>query len=525
MKKLNLILIALLLLTQLCKAQNNPSADSTFGEFGRLKYEVGMTTSGQSGMGTRSLKMLDNGDLLIATTSKIDQFTANRNYWVSKLKSDGTVDLTFGDNGKTIIFSGNDAVGNALIAVDISLENKILLCGERKDPFTFIEETYLIQLNSNGIIDSSFGTDGRVILSVSPINSFTRARDAKFLSDGEIIILTTIRETATNPVGLGHEFCFIKLNENGSIADSFGNNGVKIVSDPTVSDAASFLKLLPNGKIVAVGTSGSPINIKLICIDSSGEFDQTFGNNGIVLYPTEATTNVNLYDYEITDNNQHVFCGVKTSGGSSTLSFVVRLNSNGTADSNFGNNGIFQTGSTDALMKSLELGNGKRLLLGRDLQTVVLMRLNEDGTQDMSFGVNGKGSLGNTNPAGTNDMKCILFSDGKLLIGGYYMTNQTDHYSLLKVKFGSSSTTGVNSPQTNSLILYPNPSRGMLYFDYSEQIKNIEIYDLNGKTVFISSNPVSNKIELHSLKSGMHLVSITDVHGKKHRQIVMLNND
>jgi hypothetical protein len=53
--------------------------------------------------------------------------------------------------------------------------------------------------------------------------------------------------------------------------------------------------------------------------------------------------------------------------------------------------------------------------------------------------------------------------------------------------------------------LYPNPSNGMVYISSSENISNIEVIDIAGKTVFIQSTQLSS-IDLSQLNAGMYYI-------------------
>jgi hypothetical protein len=59
-------------------------------------------------------------------------------------------------------------------------------------------------------------------------------------------------------------------------------------------------------------------------------------------------------------------------------------------------------------------------------------------------------------------------------------------------------------------ILYPNPVRDMLNIEIENEIKSVEIYNIQGQKVITS---ISNSVEVASLNSGIYMVRVEDVNG------------
>jgi hypothetical protein len=55
----------------------------------------------------------------------------------------------------------------------------------------------------------------------------------------------------------------------------------------------------------------------------------------------------------------------------------------------------------------------------------------------------------------------------------------------------------------SEIILYPNPSKGMVYISSTGNINAIEVIDISGKTVFTQDSP-SSSIDLSYLNDGMY---------------------
>ena len=64
----------------------------------------------------------------------------------------------------------------------------------------------------------------------------------------------------------------------------------------------------------------------------------------------------------------------------------------------------------------------------------------------------------------------------------------------------------VEDSNFNSLSMYPNPTKGVLNFNFDKAIEKIEIFDISGKSVLAKSN--SNKVDLGSLAKGLYIVQV-----------------
>lgn len=76
------------------------------------------------------------------------------------------------------------------------------------------------------------------------------------------------------------------------------------------------------------------------------------------------------------------------------------------------------------------------------------------------------------------------------------------------VKFGNTlSNLSVDEFSNDNIKIYPNPVTDRLYFSNNELIKNISIFDLNGKQV-LNKNIDFQYVDISTLKSGVYLVKI-----------------
>ena len=76
------------------------------------------------------------------------------------------------------------------------------------------------------------------------------------------------------------------------------------------------------------------------------------------------------------------------------------------------------------------------------------------------------------------------------------------------MKFGNTlSNLSVDEFSNDNIKIYPNPVTDRLYLSNNDFIKNISIFDLNGKQV-LNKNLDFQYVDVSTLKSGVYLVKI-----------------
>ena len=129
------------------------SLDVTFGNSGIVTTLIGTTDR------CNSIALQNDNKILVAGASKIG---ANYDFALLRYKSNGNLDSSFGNIGKiTVSLGTGDDIGKS---VAIQTDGKILLAG-----YSAIGTSNyfaLIRVNSNGILDTTFNNDGKVITSI-----------------------------------------------------------------------------------------------------------------------------------------------------------------------------------------------------------------------------------------------------------------------------------------------------------------------------------------------------------------------
>ncbi len=190
---------------------------------------------------------------------------------------------------------------------------------------------------------------------------------------------------------------FLAGQTPGTLDLSFGNNGITLTDFNTLDGVGRASAIQADGMIVIGGSAynGNVDNISFTRYLPDGTLDVAFGSGGIVTVVMEDTEE-KLYDIAIQPDGKII--GVATHIDYESNMVIIRLNTDGTMDSTFSNDGILFIDfdlPTDSYGMSLDLQEDGKIVaagylydMAGDIQSA-LCRLNPDGSFDNSFGTNG----------------------------------------------------------------------------------------------------------------------------------------
>src|SRR5690554_168907 len=268
-----------------------------------------------------------------------------------------------------------------------------------------------------GVLDIDFGDQGTKRFAFA--DKDTRGIQMLLLDDNTVI-LAVISEIRVSCSIQNRGFYIYKITSDGHLDNGFGNNGSLYF--PNNNRNASYfhsMLLQTDGKIVIMCTiEGDP---KLVRISQNGEFDPTFGNNGIQALDV---------GYRIAQQSTgKIIVQSQYFDGYHNMYSFSRRNTDGSLDTSFGINGTQNTDVTSYrfdLCFAIKIDDEDRILAagpsydyGDDYHPVIT-RFNENGTLDTSFGNNGTviTTFGPASNLGEiNDI--ALFND-KIILGGNY---------------------------------------------------------------------------------------------------------
>ncbi len=225
--------------------------------------------------------------------------------------------------------------------------------------------------------------------------------------------------------GLGNEGDFITARylPNGLLDESFGTDGIVLEDFFSGEDYANAVVIQADGTIVVAGagtTTNNPNDsgLALIRLNSDGSLDTTFGDQGKVLTPMGPGWE-EIKSLVVQADGKLIAIGNTDTAGDAKFC-LARYHPDGSLDPTFGTNGIvvdsFLSGYNNVQWIDL-MPDEKIVLVGRAGQEEGVARYHTDGSPDSTF--NGTGKLMIDPAVRCNGLSSgLVTADGKLLIGG-----------------------------------------------------------------------------------------------------------
>ena len=446
----------------------NGSLDTTYGTNGKVSTSLAIYTYTYQSIAIQADGKIIAVGYLPSTTSTTDY----ENFGVLRLNTNGAIDTTFGTNGYVNIdfaSNGNDVA----YCVNVLQNGKIVVGGSTKPSSTQFDLAVL-QLNSDGSIDTTFGINGKFTYNIGYRSSPTTTQSADVIksmainSFGEIILggITDANTTIDN-----ENFFVATLTASGTLKNNFATNGIKIIDFGTGGSNFSKIKVTDTNQIIASGSqeylSGTDYLYKMILtkLNYDGTFDTSFASNGSSLINTNSNIDA-INDFIILSNGKILCSGYSRNSTTSLLDFlVVQFNSNGTIDTTFNSSGFILTDFTNLTDKSLAI---------------------------------------------------ILQSDGKILVAGGEDTNGSENYIGELARYTLAPLSTNNFDLKNTITISPNPFTDSITIstkDINLSLATIELYDISGRKIsnFTTENTNNFTFSINSnLSKGNYFLKIMD---------------
>lgn len=232
----------------------------------------------------------------------------------------------------------------------------------------------------------------------------------------------------------------LKAQNPGDFDTSFGNNGYVITSVNDNFNTGTANTIQADGKILVTGQikmSSQNYNVGVFRLNTDGSLDNTFGQNGFVITELNNKKAFPNNIFVLNDGKILITGYLETSLEYGLM--LLRYNPDGSIDSTFGENNGYTVANINQKTNVAEAAfvqeDGKIVLGGHANFTIATYRFNENGTVDETYGNNGMVNANHfTSPI--NFVKGIVVqNDGKIVAGGF--VNGPNGYEFALVRYDS----------------------------------------------------------------------------------------
>jgi uncharacterized delta-60 repeat protein len=353
------MLAALLLLPAAGFAHQDGKLDSSFGAGGKVLTDF----QGSNDEGNALVRQPDGRVVVVGSTH--DPATGLSSFGLARYRARGSLDATFGGDGRVITDFGSAAIAQA---VALQNDGKIVVGGYRVNDAgsSFALARYL----PNGALDVSFDGDGKVSgFTQGQVHSLLLQPDGKIIATGGLTIARYLPD--------------------GSLDGAFGNAGIVTSSFEQLASA-----LQPDGKIVTAGgvfdSAIAHYRFAVARYLPNGAADMSFDGDGRVI--TDAGGDGFASDVVLQGDGRIVTAGAVFNASERHYDFaLVRYLLDGTLDAAFSGDGWLTTnfgGSSEVSAVTLQ-PDGKIVAAGYAFSSFALARYRPDGALDASFSGDG----------------------------------------------------------------------------------------------------------------------------------------
>ncbi|MEN9630417.1 MAG: hypothetical protein RJA10_3645, partial [Pseudomonadota bacterium] len=242
----------------LARLKTDGTLDTAFGTGGKVVVPFG------TGADRAHALALQTDGSILAVGESVEQGVSHMA--IVRLRSDGTLDTSFGIGGKVVVPSAVNATARA---VAVQPDGLIVLAGSIDDGAN--ANFMVVRLTASGSTDASFGSNG--VVTVSPGSGPDHATGIALQSDGRIVV------AGYSTQGTDTDFSVVRLNANGTLDESFSGDGKALVAISTGADFARAVAVLADGQVLLGGdaavTGGR--DVVVVRLSADGEPDRAYG--------------------------------------------------------------------------------------------------------------------------------------------------------------------------------------------------------------------------------------------------------
>jgi uncharacterized delta-60 repeat protein len=322
--------------------------DPTFGTGGLVLTDLPPHLLTGSPQGQAVTVQQPDGKIVVVGTASVSA-TTNFEFFVARYNTDGTLDTTFGTGG--VVFTAfNGSSENVATSVAIQANGDIVVAGLSHQISIGGYEIAVARYTSAGALDTTFGTGGEVLTQFGS-STVSFANSLAIQADGAIVVAGY----SIQGFSIGTEFAVARYTSAGALDTTFGSGGEVLTQFgfSTYSEANS-VAIQADGAIVVAGFSNQDSigrEFALARYTSAGALDTTFNSTGEVLTQFGFSTYSEANSVAIQADGAIVVAGSSDQndfGPPGTEFAVARYTSAGALDTTFNSTGevLTQFGSS-----------------------------------------------------------------------------------------------------------------------------------------------------------------------------------
>lgn len=332
------------------------------------------------------------------------------------------LDHTFGTDGM-VIFNHPDGVNGLDYASGLVIDDSgnILVCITTDTAAG--TEMGVLRYADAGVPDGQFFSAG-----AGGTDAF--GAEIAIDSQGRIIVFGF----ATN---VNSDWVLWRLNADLTLDTTFKSGGFAVYTDIAGGagpDAAYSMAVLDDGSIVMAGYAGGvgDQDVAVAKVDSNGNLVSGFGTGGVWTYDDigGGPGNDRLSSLAVDGDKIYIAGHAFRPGGTRTM-YVARLNSNGSLDTTFDDDGIkiienvFGTPDVYDFLNGITIDpHGRILLSGNNDRSdgnyrIFVARLEADGCYDLRFHIDGVTTIDHDIPGEDRANQTVVDSQGRIILTGF----------------------------------------------------------------------------------------------------------
>jgi uncharacterized delta-60 repeat protein len=268
-------------------------------------------------------------------------------FTITRVTPAGALDTTFGTSGQTT-FTTAPAQASVCYGMTIDATGRIVVAGAGNSGAGLPQTAAVARLTSKGVLDTSFNVTGIVTTPLNTTAGVSNALAVTMQKDGKVLIAGSASSTPAP-----YAITVARYTDTGALDTTFNTTGFNTFNAPvapgTISyQAARAIALQPDGKIILVGSVGSPLGgiptpddfwlyllaskaqLMVARLNPDGTLDNGFGAGGIQVLDFGMKIVIGDTVRVLADGS--IVAGGSAWDGTKKRAFITHLTAAGTVD-------------------------------------------------------------------------------------------------------------------------------------------------------------------------------------------------